>query len=235
MASASGKQPEDPPFSPSVVTFERQLFHSDRSALFLVNIQEKQYVLKLHRGRGPKLPYESRDRNTNPHSCEVTAYKRLQQHGLCSRGLVPKFYRSIEELNPTHYAPHLWMFEKDEHPPKGIILEYIPRMTRIYYTNYTETRMNNLMHIFKEIQSAGVGHNDIHPRNLMVFEDEIDPKRERAMWVDFDSAQTYDPDNLTERQREYMDFNVEFMEEIADLVKADAEEGNLNKSAMLYY
>ncbi|KAL4799002.1 hypothetical protein BDV19DRAFT_385679 [Aspergillus venezuelensis] len=102
-------------------------------------------------------------------------------HGLCSRGLVPKFYRSIEDLNPTEYAPHLWMFKKDEYPPKGVILEYVEWLTKIYYINFIEKRMDNLMSIYKEIQAVGVYHNDIHPRNLMVFEDEVDPKTERAM------------------------------------------------------
>ncbi|KAL4949667.1 hypothetical protein BDW69DRAFT_197895 [Aspergillus filifer] len=154
------------------------------SALFLVTIENLQYALKVHHGRGPKLLNESRDSNTNPHSRKVTAYKRLQAHGLCSRGLVPEFNHSIEDLNPNDYAPHLWMFEKDEYPPK----------------------------------------------------EQVDPSRERAMWIDFDNAQTYDsdPDKIMERQREYMDFDMELIKEIAELAKAHAEEREFNKSAHLY-
>ncbi|KAL4970504.1 uncharacterized protein BDV14DRAFT_195191 [Aspergillus stella-maris] len=96
--------------------------------------------------------------------------------------------------------------------------------------------MEKLISIFEEMQAAGVDHNDIHPRNLMVFEDEVDSDRERAMWIDFDSAQTYDSDleKRTERQREYMDLDTELAKEIAELVKADAEKGDFNKSAYLY-
>ncbi|KAL4970505.1 uncharacterized protein BDV14DRAFT_195192 [Aspergillus stella-maris] len=108
-----GRKPKDkpggeyPPFSPSAVTFEKTIYETERSAMFLITIKDHQNALKVHHGRSPNLPCESKDRNTNPHSCEATAYKRLQAHGLCSLGLVPKFHRSIEDLNPTHYTLHL--------------------------------------------------------------------------------------------------------------------------------
>lgn len=44
------------------------------------------------------------------------------------------------------------------------------------------------MHLIQEIHKAGVVHDDVYPRNVVVFND--DP--ERVMWIDFDRAQVDD-------------------------------------------
>lgn len=56
-------------------------------------------------------------------------------------------------------------------------------------------------------------HSDIHPRNMMILED--DP--ERAIWIDFDRAQTFNTD-LTERQGGWIAFEKEIVDEMADFM-----------------
>lgn len=44
------------------------------------------------------------------------------------------------------------------------------------------------MHLIQEIHKAGVVHDDVYPRNMVVFDD----GPERVMWIDFDRAQVDD-------------------------------------------
>jgi len=52
---------------------------------------------------------------------------------------------------------------------------------------------------------------------------------ERAIWIDFDRAQTFDPDHITEQQNEWMDFENELVADIgvcmASLNPSDSLEG----------
>ena len=70
--------------------------------------------------------------------------------------------------------------------------------------------MQNFVDDLNAIHEALVQHNDVHPRNMMVVEG--DP--ERAIWIDFDRAQTFSQD-LTEMQKEWIAFEKELMAEIA--------------------
>lgn len=69
------------------------------------------------------------------------------------------------------------------------------------------TRGINKIH---KIRKALVWHSDIHPRNMMIVED--DP--ERAIWIDFDRAQTFDMNGLTERQEKWIAFESELVAEL---------------------
>ena len=94
------------------------------------------------------------------------------------------------------------------------------------YPNYTDARAQSLIEGTNEIQAAGVMHGDVYPRNMMVFEDEVDPERKRAMYVDFDSAQTYNLDRIPDRQKEWMQIENgvvgNIMERICLLYTSDA-------------
>ncbi|KAB8267883.1 hypothetical protein BDV30DRAFT_246187 [Aspergillus minisclerotigenes] len=183
--------------SPSNICFKKQLFSSRFSVIFLVVIGGNEYVMKVHRGRGPKQYYESPHREKNIHKCESTAYKRLQEYGLCDRGMVPKYYGTVDNLDPKLHQPHLKMFLSDQYPPSAVLLEYIPNMQMLHWTNYTKKRMENFIRGLHKIHEARVEHSDIHPRNMMIIE--ADP--DRAIWIDFDRAQTFDLDHIREEQK----------------------------------
>lgn len=114
---------------------------------------------------------------------------------------MPHFYGTIERLNLSQYQPHLEMFLNDKHPPNAIFLEYIPNMEPIHPQNYTKKRGEAFIRGIQEIHRALVLHCDAKQRNMMVVKD--DP--ERVVWLDFDRAQTYHADILTERQREFIE------------------------------
>lgn len=73
-------------------------------------------------------------------------------------------------------------------------------MQRIMPELYTKRRMQNFISGIREIHKALVLHCDVNPRNMMVVEN--DP--ERAVWLDFDRAQTYYADNLSQRQKSFI-------------------------------
>lgn len=77
-------------------------------------------------------------------------------------------------------------------------MEYIPNMVELHWSNYTPERMQSLVDTMEQMHAAKVLHNDIHPRNMMILED--DPKR--AIWIDFDRAQTYG-ETLTELEESW--------------------------------
>jgi len=200
----------------SKILFKQQLHCSSFSAIF------------LHHS-GPKEYQDSNHRELNIHTCESTAYERLRQYGLCDRGIIPQYYGTIENLDPKLYQPHLNDFLEDEYPPKAILLEYIPNMQMLYWTNYTKKRMDNFIKGLQKIHEALVEHSDVYPRNMMIVEG--DP--ERAIWIDFDRAQTFDPDNVTEKQNEWIEFEKELVADIGACMEADSLEGRLNKTYLM--
>lgn len=61
--------------------------------------------------------------------------------------------------------------------------------------------MDNLLNGIREIHSALVRHRDPKPRNMMVVRD--DP--ERVVWIDFDRAETYNKDQITNEQKHLLE------------------------------
>lgn len=87
-------------------------------------------------------------------------------------------------------------------------------MQGILPQHYTEKRMQNFISGIREIHKALVLHADMSPRNMMVVEN--DP--ERAVWLDFDRAQTYHAGALSKRQKFFIEMEAlevsQFAEEL---------------------
>jgi hypothetical protein len=144
---------------------------------------------------------KERYRPRNIFISESTAYRRLMEAGICQRGITPKFYGTIEKLDPTQCLPQLKAFVDDGGPASAIFLEYIPGICPIHWTNYNAKRMQNFARGLEDIHKAMVLHADLNPRNMMA----VDGDPERALWIDFDRADTYEYDTeLTEHQKEWM-------------------------------
>ncbi|EEH19535.1 hypothetical protein PABG_01854 [Paracoccidioides brasiliensis Pb03] len=214
---------------PSEITFKRKLFSSEFSEIFLVHIRNKICVMKVHHDNGPLQPAPP-ERETNIHICESTAYRRLMKHGLCDRGIVPRFYGTMERMDLSHYQPHLKMFLNDKNPPSAILLEYIPKMEMIYPHNFTKERGEALIRGIREIHRALVLHCDAKPRNMMIVRN--DP--ERVVWLDFDRAQTYHADSLTERQRGFIEDEELMVSQLADSLEADHARGEIAETYLYY-
>ncbi|PGH02857.1 hypothetical protein AJ79_07513 [Helicocarpus griseus UAMH5409] len=201
----------------------------DYCMIFLVTIRGKVCVMKVHHSQGPKQYWDSEIRETNIFVCESTAYRRLTQAGVCARGITPQFYGTIENIDPTRCLPHLHAFVKDEHPPTAILLEYIPNMETLTWSNYSGKRMENFVDGLNAIHDALVSHDDVHPRNMMIFKGHP----ERAIWLDFDKAQTYTGE-LTEIQKGWVAFETLLIAEIAEFMKHDFDKGEYDKTRQYY-
>ncbi|KKA19530.1 hypothetical protein T310_6487 [Rasamsonia emersonii CBS 393.64] len=186
--------------------------------------------MKVHHGRGPRKYYEPKDRELDIHVLESTAYRRLKQHGLCDRGLVPQFYGTIEKIDPWCYQPDLKDFLEDIYPPSAILLEYIPDLEMIQLQNYTNKRMDNLIEGLKELHKALIRHGDPKPRNMMVVKN--DP--ERVIWIDFDRAETYDQDQMTQKQKALIKEEEEIVISFKDCLEADYAKGKLEEAYIFY-
>ena len=136
------------------------------------------------------------ERETDIHICEIAAYERLKEYGLCDSGIIPDFYGSIKAIDPKLCQPYLDIFLDDKNPPNALLLEYIPSMEMILPQHYTPQRAKNLVYGIRQIHKAAVLHCDVKPRNIMVIKG--DPQR--IVWLDFDRAQTYDKLKMSRRQ-----------------------------------
>lgn len=96
-------------------------------------------------------------------------------------------------MTPTLCQPHLKKFLDDEYPPSALFLEYILGLEMNPLENYTPQRVNNFLEGIRQIHKALVRHRDPKPRNMMIVADGSD----RAVWLGFDRAHTYDKDRIT--------------------------------------
>lgn len=156
--------------------------------------------------RGPS-DHDPPDREVNLFVCESTAYKRMEAKGLCKRGTVPHFYGTIKNIQPRLW-PDLNMFLEDKLPPNAVLIEYIPNMEPIMLSNYSKHYMEHLNQILHDIHKAGVLHGDPMPRNMMISRGE----RNKVLWIDFDSAQTFSENRLSPRQGMWIKEEIEIMD-----------------------
>jgi tRNA A-37 threonylcarbamoyl transferase component Bud32 len=116
---------------------------------------------------------------------------------------VPNFLGVMRKFHPALCSPphHLEKFIDDEYLPSAIFLEYIPNLEMIIPENFTEKRMDGFIEGIHQIHKAFVLHNDPKPRNMMVVRG--DPA-ERVVLLDFDRAETYDEDAITDEQVQWI-------------------------------
>ncbi|PLB46855.1 hypothetical protein P170DRAFT_511529 [Aspergillus steynii IBT 23096] len=196
---------------PSELVFKETVHTLSTQLFFLL-----WFAAIVHRGRGPRRYYEPEDRELDIHVLESTAYRRLKDRGLCDSGIVPNFLGAIRNLDPSLYGSNLSMFWGDKYPPSAIFLEYIPNVEMIHLHNFTEKRMDGFIQGIHEIHQASVCHLDPRPRNMMVVRD--DP--ERVIWMDFDRAETYDCDDLTDEQKHILQEEEVVVKELKQCLQA---------------
>ncbi|EER36951.1 conserved hypothetical protein [Histoplasma capsulatum H143] len=146
------------------------------------------------------------------HEREATAYQRLQAHGVTAKGYVPRFYGSIEKLEPELWQPNLNMFINDTELPSAIFIEYIPDMRQLHLDTFSKDRMARFVQAIKAITAALVMHNDLKARNFMVT------PGERVVLLDFDRAKTYDKNTITAEQQEWLREDVQIVQDLGRLL-----------------
>ncbi|OJZ90115.1 hypothetical protein ASPFODRAFT_43490 [Aspergillus luchuensis CBS 106.47] len=167
-----------------------------------------------------KQPWHPSYREIDPYICESAAYGRLKERGLCQQGIVPGFYGVIDQVNPMQWQPHLNKVLKDKHRPNAILLEFIPNLKQIVVETYTENRAAALLSIIQQIHEAGICHCDPYPRNMVV-----QPETDRVLWIDFDRAQIFNDQSITDRYHSWKEDDPLMTAELLDfLAKYEARE-----------
>ncbi|PWY81701.1 hypothetical protein BO94DRAFT_567321 [Aspergillus sclerotioniger CBS 115572] len=215
---------------PSDVDFLETLQQCKNSVVFKVSIHGKLRVMKVYHDRGIS-EWDPVDYEVNLFLRESTAYQRLKQKGFCTRGVVPDFYGTLTNIQPTSW-PNLYMFVDDKLPPNAIFIEYIPGMSKLDLSNYSPSNVNRLRDILFEMHQTKMLHGDSMPRNMMI----CSGQENRVLWLDFDSAQTFPEDEaLTTRQERWVAEEVELMDYFVDGLAQDNDEGRLNCTYSYYY
>ncbi|KAJ9240620.1 hypothetical protein DTO271D3_6580 [Paecilomyces variotii] len=191
---------------PSEITFKQHLFSSDFSVIFLVVIRNQTCVMKV-----------------------VNIMDVVHD---CLMRIVPQFYGSMDKFDPRPCQPHLNMFVEDEYPPSAILLEYLPNVEMIHLHNYTTERADRFIEGIKEIHKALIFHGDTKPRNMLLVKDDPDP--DRVIWIDFDRADTYHEDQITERQRSFLREEEGIVVSFKHHMDEDVKKGKLVKAYLFY-
>lgn len=126
---------------------------------------------------------------------ETNAYKSLHAFDVCDSGLVPKYYGSIDRLDPSCHQPWLNDFQNDEFHPSAILLEYLVNPEPLNCVNYSKERLAKAMEALVQVHSALVVHNDIYPKNILI----VPGSPERVVLMDFDIAKTFPTKELLDQ------------------------------------
>ncbi|KAI5301199.1 hypothetical protein KEM56_001894 [Ascosphaera pollenicola] len=185
----------------SEVVFKGDIATRKYCQIFLVEVRGVECAMKVPRYI-----------ETDIYLCESRAYERLHEAGLCAKSIVPKYYGKIDDIDP-YECPELSAFTWDYINPSAIFMEYIPDMEQLNWFNSNNARrMRNFIKGIEEMHSVGVLHQDVRPQNMMTVKGQPD----RALWIDFDRTQTYDPAMLNETViKSWFDKEKETVKELA--------------------
>ncbi|KAH7305456.1 hypothetical protein B0I35DRAFT_516291 [Stachybotrys elegans] len=197
--------------NPSDVNFLEELKEGKSASIFKVILRGRDSVMKVYHRRN-RRPWENPEREHDVFNREVTSYRRLKQHGLCARRVVPDFYGAVTQMQLADWHQMLHSFKEDEVPPCAIFIEYIPDLHMIDLTNFSEARLAKFLQILDEIHNLRILHDDTYPRNMLVARGN-EGQEDRVIWIDFDCAWTNLPDD--ERHRQWFEDEKELVQYFA--------------------
>ena len=117
---------------------------------------------------------------------EATAYRYLLHEGVCAAGVVPYCYgyTVIDQTEWKMPRKDDWLrpFRSDPNRPKVLVLEFLPCASQMTLRWTTPQTAQAAMDALNIIHRAGIIHDDIHPRNLLVLPEG------RVVWIDFELA-----------------------------------------------
>lgn len=196
---------------PSKINIISEIARSDASSIFKVDLDGQKYALKIFHDNGDP-GYTEKGRDLNRFRCETNAYEKLLASGVCKRSIVPKFHGCINEVDPAAFHPALRHFAQDTFKPRGILLEYLPNAESLNCVNYSDTLYPQAIEGMKEIHKAGVHHQDIYPRNILLVRGNPD----RLVWSDFDVATTFT--DLGPEEQALCDHEIALVKGLGDLL-----------------
>lgn len=112
--------------------------------------------------------FTKQGRSLNCFPNEANAYNNLHSFGVCDSGLVPKYYDSVDRLDPSCHQPWLNNFVNDKFHPSAILLEYLAGYEPLNCVNYSKECLSKAMAAFVQVHSALIVHNDFSPKNILI-------------------------------------------------------------------
>ena len=194
---------------PSTINIVAHITSSDASSIFEVEVDGQKYVLKLFHDNGDP-GYAENGRDLNRFRCEFNAYEKLVTSGVCESRVVPKFHGYIDRVDPALFYPTLKHFAHDKFQPRGMLLEYLPNAESLNCVNFLDALFPQAIEGMKEIHKAGVHHQDIYPKNILLVRGNPD----RLVWIDFDFATTFT--DLEPEQLALSDHEIELVKGFGD-------------------
>ena len=117
------------------------------------------------------------------------------------QGFFPGYFGCLEDISIESLIAYV---DPDmEGCVNAIFLEYIPGLVRVSLDNFTVEGLHDLARGLQAVHAAGDLQNDINARNMMVTS--RNTSRTKIMWLDFDTADTYDLDFSTAGQQQKFD------------------------------
>ncbi|KAK2736639.1 hypothetical protein FQN55_001585 [Onygenales sp. PD_40] len=135
---------------PAKVRFIVELKRSEASSIFPVNYDQNPRVLKIFHNNADLGYADDKVHDLNQAHCEIQAYCRLKQYGICDMGYVPQFYGYTLSLDPAAYTPHLDAFLRDTNFPSAILIEYLPNPLPMNCVTYTKEQMETAVNGIKQ-------------------------------------------------------------------------------------
>ncbi|EQL33949.1 hypothetical protein, variant 1 [Blastomyces dermatitidis ATCC 26199] len=120
------------------------------------------------------------------------------------------------------------MFINDTELPSAIFIEYIPNMHQLHLDTFFKDCMTKFVWVIKAITAALVMHNDLKARNFMIT------PGERVVLLDFNRARIYNNNIITAEQQEWLQENVQIVQDLGCLLEMDVAEGRLNHSYLYF-
>ncbi|KGO38484.1 hypothetical protein PEX1_014940 [Penicillium expansum] len=155
----------------SSMQFKAEIGSSPASSIFEIEHHGNRYALKVFHDHGdPGFSEDGRDLNRFRN--EAKAYSNLHSFGVCNSGLVPKYYGSIDRIDPSCHQPWLISFLDDKFHPSAILLEYLEGSEPLNCVNYSKERLSKAMEALVQVHSALIVHNDLYPKNILIEEDQ---------------------------------------------------------------
>ncbi|RAH80108.1 serine/threonine protein kinase [Aspergillus japonicus CBS 114.51] len=176
---------------PCNINIIRQITCYDLSAIFEVDLNGHKYALKVFHDNGDS-GYTEKGRDLNRFRRDLDAYKKLLTSGVCARGF-PR--------------------------PRAILLEYFPYAESLNCVDYSDAHLPQAIEGMHEIHRAGVHHQDIYPKNLLL----VRGNPGRLVWIDFDVATTFT--DFGPKQLARCDYEIALVKGLAEGMRDDQAEG----------
>ncbi|KAJ5964875.1 uncharacterized protein N7479_004751 [Penicillium vulpinum] len=178
----------------SLIQFKAELGSSEASSIFEIELHGNRYALKVFHDHGDPV-FTKKGRDLNRFRNEAKAYNNLHSFDVCDSGLVPKYYGSIDRIDPSCHKPWLDSFLNDKFHPSAILLEYLAGSEPLNCVNYSKERLSKAMESLVQVHEALIVHNDLYPENILI----VPGTPERVVVMDFDVAETFPTKELQDQ------------------------------------